>query len=500
MALSVIRILFTFQLLLLCFVIPAQTSELPYSAANMSWYSGKLYCFGLESQKNGKVSFSIQQLDKHLEKLSTQSFVLPFQITEEKVSCWSDTLHGFLNIYVSEGRTQKVSLFRFGRNFEFLNLSHGVEVSRLNGLSGFDNELFYENANVYAVKTKGDSSGKQFFLNKYKYKETSGAFEYDLLWQFPFERKNVASARVFLANTEAVWMYVMVKSGEKAGQWILKVSAKNGHLLKGTKLNEKGDEKTYCFGNYFYDPGTKSLMVCGHKFSSKQLAPGSEALSTAGATAVTLYLSEMDSLGEQVVKQELLFPVSVPKNSDKNTSPAYLLQISSFKKTSQEQYSIEADVYQKNKAAPCYTYVNTFSFSLKKDEEKYLADKKTIFSEPMIVSYLFNNDRLDMNGKLCQDSSTTLSKLFYKRPSLPVKLSFDSDSLKRPVWLLGKSNVKKGTLNFSLLKAGKKAYELKTLEDVSKLSDPVCIPLPKNQLVIGRQLEAGLYKIITYRY
>jgi hypothetical protein len=407
-----VRILSPCVALLFSFVLRGQTLELPYSAAGLAWYSGNLYCFGLEENANGKVNFTVQRLGNSLEKYATQSFLLPFQKREEKVSCWSDTLHGYLNLYVSEGRKQKVSVFRFGRNFEFLNQSSGVEISRLNVLSGFDNELYYESKNVYAIKTKSDSSRKQFFLNKYTYKENSGGFEYDLLWQFPFERKNIASARVFYANKEAVWMYVMVNAGEKTGQWVLKVSANKGHLIKGTKLNDKGDDKTYCFGNFYFERSTKSLIICGHKFSPKQLPPGSETLAIAGSTAVTLYLTEIDSLGEQGLKQEITLPILSPKSAGKNPGYAYFLQLNTFVKTTESQYRIEADVYQKSKAMPCYTYANTFSFSLSKEDERYLAEKKNISSEPMIETFLFNNDRLDMNGKLCQDSSTSLSKLF----------------------------------------------------------------------------------------
>jgi len=477
-----------------------QSVELPYSAGGMAWYSGQLYCFGLEVQNKTKLSLSVQKLGKNLDKISTQSFLLPFEITEEKVPCWSDTLHGYLNIYVSEGRTQKVSIFRFRRNFEYLSQIHGVEVSRLNVLSGFDNELYYDRANVYAIKTKGDSTGKQFFLNKYTIKENDGAFEYDLLWQFPFERKNIASARVFYANNDAVWMFVVVNAGEKTGQWILKVSAKNGHLIKGTKLNDKTDNKTYCFGNYFFERSTKSLIICGHTFSQKQLPAGSENLAIAGSTAVTLYISEIDSLGDQVVKQELKFPVLISKNSGKNPGHAYVLQLNAFTKTSENSYTIEADVYQKSKASPCYTYANTFAFSLRKEEEHYLTEKINIASEPMIEAFLFNADRLDMNGKLCQDSNTSLFKLFYKRPSLAVKLHYGSDSLKRPIWLLSKSNARKGNISYSLLRAGKKTYELKTLEDIPKQSAPTCIPLLTNEVLLGRQTEPTLYKIIVYRY
>jgi hypothetical protein len=488
---------------IVCFVflslsLIAQSVDLPYSAAGICRYAGNLYCFGLE-ENNKKLQVSIQQLGKNLEKLALKNYPLSIQKSEDMVACWSDTLHGNLTIYVSEGKNQKVSVFRFNKNFELIDQSSGVDVSRLNSLSGFDNELYYDREHVYAIKTKRDSSGVQFYLNKYTNKESVGGFEYDLIWQFPFERKNISSARVFHANKDAVFMYVVVKAGEKTGQWILKINTKNGYLIKGTKLNGKGDENTYCFGNYYFDAVSKNLLIWGHKFNSKQFNPKSEQLAVAGYSVVTLYLSELDSIGDQVLKQEIQLPIFQTKTAGKTPGFSYLLQINKVRKTAFNEFKLDVDVYKNTKATACYTFANSFTMLFKKEEENYLFEKKTIASEPFIETYLFNNDKLDMNGKLCQDSSTSFYKLFYKQPSLSVKLNVSEDSLKRPVWLLSKSNVRKGTINYSFLKAGKKSYELKTLEELPKSGNPACIPLYKNEFVIGRQTETALYKIVTYK-
>lgn len=477
----------------LCLLTNGQSVELPFSAASISWYSGNLYSFGLE-EKDNSLHFTIQQLDNNLLKRSSQTYTLTVQKNEEKVACWSDTLHGSLNVYVSEGRNQKVSVFRFTRKFELLNRSNGVEISRLNTLSGFDNELFYENSNVYAIKTKSDTSGKQFYLNKYLYKEEVGGLEYKLEWQFPFERKNISFSRVFYANKDHVFLFVVVKSGEKMGQWILKVNANKGYLVKGTKLNDKGDENTYCFGNYYYDKDSKKMILIGHKFNSKQMAPGSDYLASSTSTAVSLFLSEIDSIGDQIVKQEIKLPVIAAKSGGKITPLSYLLQIQSFQKIEMDYYKVVVDVYKKISSVSCYTYANSFSQGIKKEEEKYHAEKKNISSEPLIDTYLFSNDKLDMNGKLCQDS-LTIYKLFYKAPSLPVKLFFGEDSLHRPLWLLNKSHLKKGSINYSVLKAGKKTYELAGIEEIQKSQAPICIPLPGNFAVIGRQIESFVYRI-----
>ena len=480
----------------LCF--RAQTIELPYSAAGITWYSGHLYCYGLE-ETNKDLTFSIQQLDINLNLKSTKNIKLSYQKIEENVPCWSDTLHGTLNVYLAEGKNQKVSVFRFKPTLELISQNEGVEVSRLNTLSGFDNELFYEKSNVYVIKTKSDSSGKQFYLNKYTFQEELGGLEYKLNWQFPFERQNISSARVFYANQDMVVLFVMVKAGEKTGQWILKVNAKTGHLIKGTKLNNKGDENTYCFGNYYFESTNKTLLICGHKFAPKQLAAETEVLSVSGATAVNLYISEIDSLGVQIIKQEVKLPIVPVKSGVKTKGDVYLLQIPAIQKMAQNQYQLEVDVYKKPGSVTCYTYANSFKLAFRKEDENYLFEKKTIFSDPLIESYLFTNDKLDMNGKICQDSSTSLSKLFYKRPSLAIKLKFEEDSLKRPMWWLSKSTIRKGSINYTQLRVGKKNYELKLLEDIQKSSAPIFVALPGNTAVIGRQNTPSTYKLVLYK-
>jgi len=40
-------------------------------------------------------------------------------------------------------------------------------------------------------------------------------------------------------------------TGEKSGQWVLRIDSENGKLIKASKLNDKGENSTYLFGDFF---------------------------------------------------------------------------------------------------------------------------------------------------------------------------------------------------------------------------------------------------------
>ncbi len=101
-----------------------------------------------------------------------------------------------------------------------------------------------------------------------------------------------------------------------------------------------------------------------------------------------------------------------------------------------------------------------------------------------------------MNGKLCVDSSTSVTKLFLKSPSLPVKLFFEEDSLNRPFWVLSKSAINKDNIQYSYLKAGKKNYELKPVEAILKDKAPTCFRISSLKYLIARQEDLTNYRLV----
>src|SRR5690606_23022037 len=145
-----------------------------------------------------------------------------------------------------------------------------VDIARLNNTALFSNETVYYNNFVYNLKTENDTTGKQFYIDKYELKSEKENFDYQFKWQFPFEKKDIRTAHIFYADKFQVMVFVNIAEGSKAGQWILSVNAATGMLIKGTKLNNKDEASVYLYGNFLADKRTKSIMLIGQKFTEAQ--------------------------------------------------------------------------------------------------------------------------------------------------------------------------------------------------------------------------------------
>ena len=112
----------------------------------------------------------------------------------------------------------------------------------------------------------------------------------------------------------------------------------------------------------------------------------------------------------------------------------------------------------------------------------------------MIEKYYFNNDKMDMNGKICIDSLSQFETLFYKNLNFPVKKQFkivDDNS----IWLLSRSDLKKNVINYKTLNPVNKIYQLNKVDDILKSKEPLLINLSSSQFIIATQEELGKYQI-----
>ena len=234
--------LFLFCLITLAFF--SQTKQFNLSKGNCQLYKSNIYSFGLLDQKSNTVCM-IYKLNFRLQTLDSLSVDLGKNASGNFLQLFSDTLHDLLNVYIQQKDKKQITVIRLNKFFERLATIENVDVARLNSISTFESELFYFKNSVYTIK--------QFYLNKYVLKSDLKNFDYEPKWQFPFERKNINSAHIFYADTNCVLLYVNVIDGARFGQWILKVNAKTGKLIRGTKLNDKGETTSYQFGTFFSD-------------------------------------------------------------------------------------------------------------------------------------------------------------------------------------------------------------------------------------------------------
>ena len=471
----------------------AQTKQFNLSKGSSQLFSGKLYSFGINSQTQNAVCI-IYKLDKQLKTLDSLTVDLGKIARDNILQLFSDTLHGFLNVYIQRKDKKLITILRFNKLFERVATIENVDVARLNSISNFESELFYFKNSVYTIKNQTDTGGKQFYLNKYQLKSELQNCEYEPKWQFPFERRNINSAHIFYADTNAVMLYVNVTGGLKFGQWILKVNAKTGKLIRGTKLNDRGETTSYQYGSYLIDTAKRITTVIGQRFTNAQLDQKGNKLAISNAPLVSVYIIDIDSAGEVLSKQDVKIPVNEPKTTSKKVISNYLLRISKVNKSSIGALSFEGDIYKNTDKTLCYLYANTTSYLLNPEEDTFVLEKNSIGSNQMIEKYYFNTDKMDMNGKTCIDSLMQFETFFYMNSNFPVKKQFKTVD-NNPIWLLTRSDIKKNSINYTILGHVNKIYQLTTLDEILKSKSPSMITLSETQFVLSSQEEDGKFQL-----
>jgi hypothetical protein len=481
------------------YFLTAQTRDFSLGKGNCSLFNKTLYCFGLA--KNGsQLQFKLYRLNEHL--TTVDSSIIDFGKTnlDNYLSIFSDTLHDYLNVYIQKKEKNSVSILRFNKKNELTaNIEH-VDIARLNNTSMFDNDVYYFTNQVYAIKVISDSSDRQFYLNKYVLKSETDNFDYEFKWQFPFERKNIHSAKIIHAGKYYVLVFVSVIGSAKEGQWILRINASTGKLIKGTKLNDKTETATYHYGTHVFDHGKQTIYLVGQKFTDPQFNLKENRFNITNAPFALTYLAEIDSTGEMITKQEFKIPVREIKTGTLKGGSNFILRFDHLYKNSDGKFTFETDIYRNSNKTLCFQYSNSTQFKLTPGEEKLVMEKNEIVNNPDVEHYFYTLDKLDMNGKLCIDSLAEFEKLYYKHITLPVKLDFKYDSLSNPIWLLTKSSVKKNSINYSFLKPVKKTYQVTLAEEINKSQDPFYVRLSEHLFLIGSQIEEEKFRLKIYNW
>ncbi len=473
-------------------VLLAQPKQFNLISGNCQLFNGNVYAFGISGQKQNS-SCVIYKLNQQLKVQDSLIVNLGKTPADNYLQVFSDTLHNYLNVYIQRKDKKLITILRLNKLFELTATIEDVDVARLNSISNFENELFYYKNDVYTVKSQTDTGGKQFYLNKYTLKSELKNFEYEPKWQFPFERKNINSAHIFYADKKQVMLYVNVSGGLKFGQWILKVNSVTGKLIRGTKLNDKGESTSYQYGTFLMDTTSKTLSVIGQRFTEAQFDQRTNKLAISNALFASIYLMDIDSAGEVILKQDFKIPINEPKTTSKKTISNYLLRLNNLNKN-REGFSFNGDIYKNTNTTLCYLYANTVSYKLITEDETLVLEKNSVGTNPAIEKYYFNTDKMDMNGKLCVDSLVQFETIFYKGLNFPIKKYFKTVD-NSPVWLLTRSDIKKNSINYTVLSPVNKIYQLTVVDDILKSKDPSIIILSPTQFILSSQEEYGKFQL-----
>jgi hypothetical protein len=470
------------KLFVFCFVVPftilAQTVTLNVTLGSCTVFKGKLFSYGV-AENMGKPELRLYKTGHDLVK--TDSISQPVSIAfASLLKLSADTLHGYLNIHLHQKESNILDIYRFDGK-QLIKIEK-VEAARLNNAQMFDGRPYYIGNWVYSLRTVADSTGKQFYLNKFKLKNPEKNFDYELAWQFPFERKNIEDAYIIHADQQMITLFVYV-SGQKKGQWLLRVSAATGMLVKAIKFNEKSELDDYHFGALHSDRVDKSLLLIGTKSN------------TIVSNKQKFFVCEIDSFSNFRFRQDLSSVLPAPTKPASN----FLVKTESLIPLGSRRYQVMSDIYKSSNKS-CYSYVNSVAYILeKKEEEEYVTSKWLIAVNPMIEQYFATADKRDLQGKIC--SETTLShKVYYEQPGSPVKQAHKTDDLGNGHWILSKKSIAKGQQTVSLLKPEKSIYKVTNLLQSPTNAEPKILVLSEEKFLICHQTEDGKMKLAIYNW
>jgi hypothetical protein len=449
-----------------------------------------IFVFGVLQDKND-LHFKLYRTTFDLQKTDSVSNALGKQKAEDFLEITSDTLHGYLNFYFQKSNSKNLaSLLRFNDSLKLIAKTDNFESNKINSLTTFENETYTHKNSTYTIRTSEDSLGKQFYLTKYTLISNQRPFEYKLTWQYPLEKRNINTTHVFYADSEVVFIYVTILSGDRKGQWILKLNSKEGTIIKGIKLNANGDERNYFFNSFSYDPKEKELLIAGNVYTRQQLDVGSKTFPFTGLNKEnTFFFIKIDGTNEVVSRDQKTIPITliapIVKPSGKpGPPPFYHVKIKEFKKTSKTEYSAYCDIYKSVPGSLQFLYEGGFYFDVSIEEMGIELTSTKIYNSVVPFPGLVNTDPKDINGKIELGSILEFDKFLYKQPITDVEKQFGKDDNKNPKWIICKSDIKIGINSFYNVIIGQKGIESKLLLQGSKYNNLNIYKIKNDKLIL----------------
>jgi hypothetical protein len=274
--------------------------------ANALPFHHNIYTYGYEQTKANLV-FKCYAYNYQLKLQDSVLYDLGKHTTADYLQISVDTLHDVLNFYFQLANQKNlVSLLRVNDTLAKMASAENYDANHINSLTAFDDEKYAYKEDMYIIRTNTDSAGKQFYLSKYHVKDMTKPFEYDYKWQYAFERKFIHRASVVYADSNQVIVYAHVFDGLKKGQWILRINANTGEIIKGTKLTAKGDTRYFLMSNVIVSNKGKNIDVIGSIYDAAMIDFKAKTQNfTNQSKAHKLFLVCIDSVGDVLTRAEI---------------------------------------------------------------------------------------------------------------------------------------------------------------------------------------------------
>jgi hypothetical protein len=434
-----------------------------------------------------EAGFKIFKFSPNLANVDSLHINLGKEKADAYLEITADTLHNFLNFYLQKGISSKskASLIRLNDSLKIVTRADNIDVTKVNSLTSFEDEKYIFNNSVYLVRTTEDSLGKQFYLNKFDVSDLKKPFEYNQKWQFPFEKRHIKTAHVFYADTQLVMIYVHVSTGEKTGQWILRLNSKSGELIKGSKLNPKGDKRHFLFSGFHYDRKNKQLLALGSIYTPQQISFENNTFNFTGLNKQNSFFFVMiDSLGEVTQREEKAVPLPIPPNPKSKQVYFYHLKPREIIKKSDGEYKIYCNLYKSTGQELVFLYETGWIINLTLSEMIVDLVPEKLFMNLSTLPNFLSTDPKEINGKFDLKTIAEFDKMLYSWPLADVEKFVGKDDLSNPKWILNRTDIKSTNTTFYLVKSGQKGLEHKVLLENTKYNRPSVYRISNEKLIL----------------
>lgn len=422
-------------------------------------YKNHLYIYGYYENKSNLI-FKCYRYNTQLVITDSTEQNLGKHAPSDYLEITTDTLHQIINFYLQVANQKNtVTLLRYNDTLNLIAFRENYDANRINSINAFDDESYNYNDDLYIIRTSNtDTSGKQFFLTKYKVQSITKPFEYDIKWQFAFERKFIHRATTLYADSQLVLVYANVFDGPKKGQWILRINAQNGELIKGTKLQSKRDVRSFLLSKSYYDKKQNILYTIGsiygpdmidiknNKFNFVQLSKQHK-----------LFLVSIDSVGEIINRVEKLFALPIQTNTGKSLV-SYHIKIREFNPINKTDFDVWADMYELSKPT-ILTYYSSWHINIKPDDVDYAITPSRFYVCSNAIPKLISFEKGDNYGKFHIENIGDYDRFKYKTTNTTSVLKTLNDGNNNPIYFLRKINIINATKEFYMVYLGKKGLE-----------------------------------------
>lgn len=451
-------------ILILGFVslVNGQTIKRNLLSANVLNFHNALYVYGYE-QSNANLKFKCFSYSIKLQARDSVELNLGKHTPSDYLEISADTMHDVLNFYFQLANQKNVvSLLRVNDSLKVIATTENYDANHINSLAVFDDEKLAYKQDLYVIRTATDSADKQFYLSKYHVKSMNKPFEYEYKWQFAFERKYIYRASVLAADTHQVIVYAHVFDGLKKGQWILRINANTGEIIRGTKLTAKGDQRHFLMSNFIIDKKTKSMDVIGSIYDANSIDFKNKTSNfTTQAKNHKLFLVTIDSLGDVAQRVEKVFPLPIQTKTQTGLQ-SFHLKVREFNKHSDGSYTIWSDVYEQS-LPNIFSYYSSWEFSLVPDDVDYTFNRSIFTISSKVIPNFISLAKGDNYGKYIMSDISDYDKMKYKKPMNDVVIKIGLDELNNAFYVLKKTDILSAKKTYNYIFMGKKGLEYKAI-------------------------------------